>query len=318
MMGHHVTLPTGLRVRCIEAGDPSRPLLVLLHGYPTDARLWRGCMGLLAKTYRVIAPDLPGHGRTDGQPHVEHDLDYYVAWMEMLYDAFGLERPHLVAHDLGGMVALGFAGRHPEQVDRFVIMNTASYANWPWQMTLGLKMMALAPLRRLALNRRFFRWMLWRFTTGRRDVAERLATVFDPSWIATRDTFSLRTRQGLPETRTRQPRRHEAATSLDLRAHAAELVRELGRKQNQAIRFNYCHVPENPISRFASRLPVTGNHVRGGTLAPPVGPSYRTLDRGGLLGGGRSSTTATHSPELSIGPLTSERRPHWEDAMPDG
>jgi pimeloyl-ACP methyl ester carboxylesterase len=186
MKSHHVNLRSGLRVHYIEAGDPSRPALLLLHGFPTDARLWRHCLVPLAEDWHVIAPDLPGHGRSDGQPDAEHDLDYYVAWLGAFYDALGLGRPHLVAHDIGGILALGFAGRHPERVDRFVLMDTAPYANWHWSMRLALELVCWAPLRRLVLTRRGFRWILWRFTTRRQDVLERLVNVFHPSWTATR------------------------------------------------------------------------------------------------------------------------------------
>ena len=94
MKSHYVTLPTGLRVHYLEAGDPSRPAALLLHGYPTDSRLWRHCMAPLSETYHVIAPDLPGHGRSDGQPDLDHDIDYYVEWLELLYESHRDESGH--------------------------------------------------------------------------------------------------------------------------------------------------------------------------------------------------------------------------------
>ena len=185
MRSRYITLTSGLRVHYLEAGDRSHPTAVFLHGFPTDSRLWRHGLVPLAEEYHVVAPDLPGHGRTDGHPDLEHDLDYYVAWFGEFCDALGLMRTHLVSHDVGGMLALAFAGRHPERIDRFVVMDTGPYPNWSWQMRLTLLMVRLAPLRRLFLDRRVFRLALRLSTTRKKDVLERLVTVFHPSWTAT-------------------------------------------------------------------------------------------------------------------------------------
>ena len=169
----------------LEAGGPGSTTVVFLHGYPVDARLWRRCLGPLSGSLHVIAPDLPGHGRTDGHPGVDHDADYYVEWLASFYEALGLQAPHLVAHDLGGMVALAFAGRHSDRIGRFVLMDTAPYPREPWSMRLALRLFTVAPLRRLVLTRQIFRLVLQRTTPRNSEVLDRLVNLYLPTWTAT-------------------------------------------------------------------------------------------------------------------------------------
>jgi hypothetical protein len=67
----------GLRVNILEAGEPGRPCLLLLHGFPELAYSWRKSMGPLAAAgYHVVAPDLRGYGRTTGWS-TNYDDDLY-------------------------------------------------------------------------------------------------------------------------------------------------------------------------------------------------------------------------------------------------
>lgn len=52
----------GVRIFYREAGDPSAPVLLLLHGFPSSSHMYRDLLPLLATRYRIIAPDLPGFG----------------------------------------------------------------------------------------------------------------------------------------------------------------------------------------------------------------------------------------------------------------
>ncbi len=150
----------GLRIRTVVAGDPGAPPLVLLHGYPTSSDLWRGCLPILARRRRILAPDLPGHGESDKPLDAVYDLPFFVRFLEGLADAAGLSRFALAAHDLGGMVALGFAARHPARLTRLVVMDTAPYVRWPLAcraMVAAARNRALAPL---LLRRPMFRLLL--------------------------------------------------------------------------------------------------------------------------------------------------------------
>jgi len=90
------------------------------------AVLFCGLLDGLARHPRVLAPDLPGNGRSDNPDDVKYDVDFFVGALTGFVDGLGLERFRLVVHDLGGVVGLGFAARSPQRVVRLVVMDTAT------------------------------------------------------------------------------------------------------------------------------------------------------------------------------------------------
>ncbi|OUC94697.1 alpha/beta fold hydrolase [Streptomyces swartbergensis] len=85
------------------AGEP----VVLLHGLGSHRLAWDTVVPLLAGQREVIAMDLPGFGQSpDLDPGVPRDLDTAVVWLGSVFAALGVERPHVVGHSLGGLIAL--------------------------------------------------------------------------------------------------------------------------------------------------------------------------------------------------------------------
>ena len=95
-----------LEARVLEAGS-GQPL-VYLHGAEGPHAGWPEFLATLAQGYRVIAPDLAGFGSSTGAEHL-HDVHDLVIYGLDLLDALELERPHLIGHDLGGMLAAELA-----------------------------------------------------------------------------------------------------------------------------------------------------------------------------------------------------------------
>ncbi len=114
----------GVAVRFLEAG--AGPAVVLLHGADVGSAdlTWRPTVPVLASTFRVIAPDLPGHGHTPPLPG-EPATEAYIRWLGAFLDALGIGRAALVGLSLGGAISLGFALQHPDRVSRLVLV--ASY-----------------------------------------------------------------------------------------------------------------------------------------------------------------------------------------------
>ncbi|MET9391090.1 alpha/beta fold hydrolase [Streptomyces sp. NPDC006624] len=84
-------------------GEP----LLLLHGVGHHRHAWDAVVPMLAGQRRTIALDLPGFGESpDLSPGVPHDLRTAVAWLGAVLEELGLERPHVVGHSLGGLIAL--------------------------------------------------------------------------------------------------------------------------------------------------------------------------------------------------------------------
>jgi pimeloyl-ACP methyl ester carboxylesterase len=115
----------GLRIAYTRAG--SGPPLILVHGAPSDSRAWQWMVPDLARDHTVIAWDGPGFGRSsaidDGwrAPEFAHALAGFVA-------ALGVERPHVVGHSFGTMVALALFRHHPSVPASLVLVG--GYAGW--------------------------------------------------------------------------------------------------------------------------------------------------------------------------------------------
>ncbi len=89
------------------------PLLVLMHGLASNARIWElVAPHLVAQGFALIAPDARGHGLTD-KPDGDYNVDIFTHDLAALMSAFEIERPILVGHSWGAMLALDYAARYP-------------------------------------------------------------------------------------------------------------------------------------------------------------------------------------------------------------
>ena len=114
----------GITLNLLEWSSDGTPML-LLHGFSNEAHIWDDFVPTVAPFYRVLALDLRGHGDSDWHPKAAYDYDDYVADVEQVLAHLGIERVVLVAHSLGGRIAMLFSGRHPEQVAGLVIVDSA-------------------------------------------------------------------------------------------------------------------------------------------------------------------------------------------------
>lgn len=117
----HATIrANGIRQFYREAG--SGPPVILLHGFPETSYAWRFQLPVLAKQYRVIAPDLRGYGDTD-KPPGGYDKRTMASDVVALAQALGIGRFALIGHDRGARVATRLTKDHPDLVDRLVVMD---------------------------------------------------------------------------------------------------------------------------------------------------------------------------------------------------
>lgn len=97
--------------------------ILLIHGIGDSSETWRDVMPDLARSHRVIAPDLLGHGESD-KPRADYSLPAYANGMRDLLGVLGVERVTLVGHSFGGAVAMQFAYQFPERCERLVLVGT--------------------------------------------------------------------------------------------------------------------------------------------------------------------------------------------------
>ena len=123
---------SGVTLHVVEAGPADGPLVVLLHGFPEFWWAWRHQITPLAERgYHVVVPDMRGYNTSDAPEGVgAYHLDTLVADVLALADGYGAARFRLVGHDWGGIVAWWAGARHPERIERLVIMDAPHPDVW--------------------------------------------------------------------------------------------------------------------------------------------------------------------------------------------
>ena len=111
-----------------QGNNSAQPPVVLIHGAGSDHLCWPVNLRRL-NGFRVLAPDLPGHGRSAGVSH--QSVQEYAADLIAFLDALGIFSVVLVGHSLGGAVALETALQHPAQVTALAIISTAAHTHIP-------------------------------------------------------------------------------------------------------------------------------------------------------------------------------------------
>ncbi len=112
-----------------EAGDPSRPTLLLLHGFPTASHMFRDLIPQLADRYHIVAPDLPGFGQSAMKPRdrFAYTFDNLAHVIDRFTEVIGLDRFAIYIFDYGAPVGLRIAAAHPERITAIITQNGNSY-----------------------------------------------------------------------------------------------------------------------------------------------------------------------------------------------
>lgn len=110
----------GLRLHYREEGqgDP----MVLLHGLTANLFVWDAWAQRLSEHFRVIRLDLPGHGLTGPDPKERYGWPQVADLVVRFLDQLGVGRATLVGNSFGGAIAWQIAARHPQRVDRLVLV----------------------------------------------------------------------------------------------------------------------------------------------------------------------------------------------------
>jgi pimeloyl-ACP methyl ester carboxylesterase len=123
---HHTVHVDRLAVFVREAGDPGRPTLVLLHGFPSSSRHYIRLLDRLAERWHVIAPDYPGFGRSDPLPS-SPTFDRLAEVTAAVIDTLGVERYALYLFDFGAPVGFRIALAHDQRIDTVITQNANAY-----------------------------------------------------------------------------------------------------------------------------------------------------------------------------------------------
>ena len=111
----------GERVAFLDEG--AGEVILLLHGIAGSSDTWRSVIGPLSRKYRVIAPDLLGHGNST-KPRSDYSLGAFSVLVRDILDHLGIAGATIVGHSLGGGIAMQFVYQHPEYVHRLVLIGS--------------------------------------------------------------------------------------------------------------------------------------------------------------------------------------------------
>lgn len=153
----------GERIAYVDEG--SGEVLLLLHGMAGSSQTWRSVIKPLSRQFRVIAPDLPGHGESN-KPRSDYSLGAFAVLLRDLLDELGVTSATIVGHSLGGGVAMQFLYQHPDYAQRLILIGSGGLGP---DVGLTLRLLSapgaelimpiIAPRQVLAAGERVWSWL---------------------------------------------------------------------------------------------------------------------------------------------------------------
>ncbi|MHB1830668.1 MAG: alpha/beta fold hydrolase [Candidatus Micrarchaeaceae archaeon] len=147
------TKVNGLDVFYLESGMQNKETILLIHGGGNSSayKTWKYQILDLADKYHVIAPDLPGYGRTS-RPGVPCTLKYYVNdFVGKFMDSLSITKADVVGNSMGGGISIGFALGNPSRINKLVLID--SYGIYDKEMPIWIRALTAFPkLSKIALK----------------------------------------------------------------------------------------------------------------------------------------------------------------------
>jgi pimeloyl-ACP methyl ester carboxylesterase len=114
----------GAKIRYLEAGEQTKPTVILLHGLGGQAENWQLNIAPLSKNFHVVAPDQIGFGKSD-KPLLKYRVGTYVDFLDKFMAELKIERASLVGNSMGGWIAGLYAVKYPNRVEKIVLADAA-------------------------------------------------------------------------------------------------------------------------------------------------------------------------------------------------
>lgn len=129
-----------IRLSTYQGGpEDARDVVIMVHGYSADKDVWPRFARHFTDRYRVIIPDLAGHGDTGFDPRLRHDTRSQAARVIALMDKLGIARAHIIGNSMGGFIAAQLAHDHPDRIRSATLIDAAGVLSaTPSQMDLML------------------------------------------------------------------------------------------------------------------------------------------------------------------------------------
>lgn len=118
----HILDLDGQRVRYRETGPDDAPTVIMLHGFTDSLHTWDAVTEAIDDRFRVLRPDLPGHGLSGPAPDGDYSNAALVSFVGEFIDAVDAQTPIIMGNSLGGLAAWRFAAENPERVSGLVLL----------------------------------------------------------------------------------------------------------------------------------------------------------------------------------------------------
>lgn len=127
---YHKTVEVdGVNIFYREAGEPKKPSLLLLHGFPTSSLMFKNLMVALSDKYHLIAPDYPAFGFSD-VPSIEsfeYSFSNIAAYIDKFTEAVKLKSFTIYLHDYGSYIGARICLKHPDRIEAIIVQNGNNY-----------------------------------------------------------------------------------------------------------------------------------------------------------------------------------------------
>lgn len=157
--GDHLEV-AGLRLHLRDSGPKDAPAVILLHGFGASLHTWEPWARALAADHRVIRFDLPGFGLTGPDPTGDYTDARSLQVLMALLDRLAVSRASLIGNSIGGRIAWTFAARHPERVDKLVLISPDGFASKGFEYGKKPRIGAMVKLMRYVLPKTVVRMSL--------------------------------------------------------------------------------------------------------------------------------------------------------------
>ncbi|WP_125584054.1 alpha/beta fold hydrolase [Levilactobacillus cerevisiae] len=129
MITYHTIQVNDLDIFYREAGDPSKPTMLLFHGFPSASHMFRDLMPALANDFHLIAPDYPGFGQSSAPDHTEfaYTFDHLADIMTAFWQQLDLGAAYIYVFDYGAPIGFRIAAQHPDWIKGIVSQNGNIY-----------------------------------------------------------------------------------------------------------------------------------------------------------------------------------------------
>jgi len=143
-----------------RSGNAGGDVMLLVHGITTYSFIWRKLLPYLEKDYDVIVIDLLGCGSSDMPLDVPYSIKAHEQRLFEFIEQLGIQRLHLIGHDLGGGIAQIFAINHAEMLISLSLINTVGYDFWPVQPIIAMRTPVIRQLLMGALDLGMFKLLV--------------------------------------------------------------------------------------------------------------------------------------------------------------